>query len=235
MDGMQEALHNLILDLMLLANGGTGNLGVPSNQNRTGGGGSPEKSGAWTAKNEWSDAEIEKYSEYYKKRCKEAVENGEKYDCMDFQMRVLFEYAMENSLPLILKTMSGKSISYKDYSSPEAFWKALSSELSALNLDLLANTEMVSYQQRMSGDMKLLEFGSSMHVVGYFMDYYKGVYKPLSYGNITNDGKTAPVRFHVNEWTRSYPNLVGYENGERIYGSNNYVLRWNFQQFNKRK
>ena len=36
---MQEALHNLILDLMLLANGGTGNLGVPGNQNRTGGGG----------------------------------------------------------------------------------------------------------------------------------------------------------------------------------------------------
>jgi len=36
---MQEALHNLILDLMHLANGGTGNLGVPSNQNRTGSGG----------------------------------------------------------------------------------------------------------------------------------------------------------------------------------------------------
>lgn len=186
--------------------------------------------GAWNITNNWTDTDedglsySEKYSDYYKKRAQEAVNNGEKYDCMDFQLRVLFEFAIENSLPLELESRTGKKISQKDFSNPEDFWGTLTS-LSAS--DLILNTSAVPFTDKKAGDMRLLKQEATYHVVGYNGDSKM----PLTYGNHTG-GKPDRVKNSI-DWTvtnhierMKITFIIGFNKGE-IFGTG-YVLRWKY-------
>ena len=194
-----------------------------------GGGRTGKGGGAWKITNEWTDEVIKKYQEYYSNRVDQAMEKGEKEDCMDFQALVLVEFAKDNGLPLHFNRKNGKGINMKDYDSFDSFWSDVAAGLTAKNLDLLYNTEMIPFDEREPGDMKLIEFGDDMHVIGYYDK------KQITYGNLDDNNKPTIIEKR-NDWTigRRYLNynIVGVDNGELIYGPK-YLLRWQFKNFNK--
>ncbi len=113
---------------------------------------------AWIATNQWSKSDINGFARYATAKIKEYKADKIEDDCANFALRLIVDYAHDNSLPLILTNSSGQSFdaSSTEYSNYDQYLDAVRGGVQAADLPL--NTYGVRQSDTHAGDMEIIQY-----------------------------------------------------------------------------